>query len=64
MAICLYSNGIVEEFRPADLVFTEDELIKSFSDYKKENNYEDWVKHVRKSRSDYEIVENEDSRRV
>jgi len=34
MAICLYSNGIVEEFKPAKLTFTENELIKSFGEYK------------------------------
>jgi len=34
MAIVLYSNGIVEEFKPMELIFNEDELIKSFGDYK------------------------------
>jgi len=33
MAILLYSNGIIEEYRPTGLTFSEDELIKLFSEF-------------------------------
>ena len=34
MAVILYSNGIVEQFMPEQLIFTEEELVKTFFDYK------------------------------
>jgi len=33
MGICLYSNGIVEDFIPESLVFSEKELISSFNEF-------------------------------
>lgn len=33
MAILLYSNGITEEYKPANLVFTDEELVTLFSEY-------------------------------
>ena len=34
MAVIIYSNGIIEEINPKQLVFTEEELSKSFYNYK------------------------------
>jgi hypothetical protein len=34
MSVVCYSNGIVEEFRPLEFTFTEDELLKAFSNYR------------------------------
>lgn len=34
MGICLYNNGIVEEVKPIQLTFTEEELTKPFGNYK------------------------------
>lgn len=37
----------------------------TFSNYCKRNNYEDWVKEIRKRHSEeFEIIENEDSKEV
>ena len=33
MAITLYSNGIVEEYKPSNLVFTEEELVTLFTEF-------------------------------
>lgn len=33
MAIILYNNGITEDYKPKDLVFTEEELLHLFSEY-------------------------------
>jgi hypothetical protein len=35
MAICIYSNGILEEFKPQNLVFTDQELVNIFAECKK-----------------------------
>jgi len=33
MGVVVYSNGITEDYRPSNLVFTEDELVKLFTEY-------------------------------
>lgn len=33
MAVLVYSNGITEYYKPANLVFTEDELVRLFEEY-------------------------------
>ena len=33
MAICLYSNGLTEDYRPNNLVFTEEELVFLFTEF-------------------------------
>ena len=33
MSVILYNNGIIEEYKPENLVFTEDELVKMFTEY-------------------------------
>jgi hypothetical protein len=33
VAYCLYSNGITESYRPKDLTFTEEEIVKLFDEF-------------------------------
>jgi len=33
MGVCVYSNGISEDYRPSNLVFTEQELVSIFAEY-------------------------------
>lgn len=35
MAILLYSNGIIEEYKPKGFVFTEEEIVSLFTEYEK-----------------------------